>query len=65
MTNLRFWRPAQNGWPAESGGEFASPPWTLAAVKRTLAALRAEEPAAGWRLETRGSASDWHIWQEA
>lgn len=47
----------------EIGGEYFSPPFTEAYLRKELAGYQAEEPNAGWALETRGTESNWHEWK--
>jgi hypothetical protein len=44
-------------------GEFFSPPFSLDYIRRQLAEAQAEEPYAGWELQTRGTGRAWHKWE--
>lgn len=51
----------------EDGGEFYVAPGdakALAYVKAMLAECREAEPRAGWYLETRGTETTWHRWND-
>ena len=62
IRNVRIARRRFNGTP-EVLGEFYVPPFPLDHIKQELAYAQAQEPEAGWRLETRGFDRDWHEWR--
>jgi hypothetical protein len=36
----------------------------IAQIKAELAEYQKEEPNSGWKLQTRGTLSDWHNWKD-
>jgi hypothetical protein len=49
------------------GGDWYLAPNDRAGIKRALADLaeiRAESPSADWRLQTRGTETTWHNWED-
>jgi hypothetical protein len=70
MTNVRIARRLQLAGPEVYGEWFVRPDeWPIsqkaARIRAELAAAQAEEPEAGWRLETRGEITGWHPVEEA
>jgi hypothetical protein len=68
MTNVRIARRIRTIEGAlirvEVLGEFFHPPMPLDYIRRQLALAQAEEPHAGWTLETRGTERGWRPWEE-
>jgi len=56
MTNLRL----RNTDNEDGGAWINADTGQLAYARKLLADLRRDEPEAGWRLETRGTATQWH-----
>ena len=56
MTNLRL----RNTYNEDGGAWINANTGQLAYARKLLADLRVDEPEAGWRLETRGTATQWH-----
>lgn len=61
MENVRLWsaslRKEDSRWRVEPGDAKG-----VERAFRLLQEYVESEPRAGWRLETRGQSSDWHIW---
>ena len=55
-TNLRI----RNTYNEDGGAWINANTGQLAYARKLLADLRRDEPEAGWRLETRGTATQWH-----
>ena len=56
ITNLRI----RNTYNEDGGAWINANTGQLAYARKLLADLRRDEPEAGWRLETRGTATQWH-----
>ena len=61
MTNLRI----RNTYNEDGGAWINADTAQLAYARKLLADLRRDEPEVGWRLETRGTATQWHTYDLA